>query len=251
MSKRITASTFAALALSLFAVSGPASAAPRNHRKSTVGATAHLAVARPSAVATTASGAGYFAYPGDGNDTRVGATFRAPAITCASASDFEWLLPGIWIYDDNSNLVQEIDVNLDCDNGEQLRESEICVDGSACDTSLTINPGDVVEVSWSNGPGSSLGTVRDRTQHTVASVSGPKQTNDFTVFVGDEGPTAFGVTAVPTFTKVSFSNVSVNGQYLGDWSPLRYNLKTASTTQIAAGAISSGLNFTTTFKHNN
>ncbi|MFL6239880.1 MAG: hypothetical protein ACJ735_10375 [Actinomycetes bacterium] len=249
MRRRTTAVLVAASALSLFAVTGQASAGTAHHPRSTAGVKAHIG-ASPNTPSTN-YGAGYFSYLGTGNVVSVGATFKAPPVTCASTSDMEWLLPGIWIYDGGGNLSEQVDVNLNCNSGSQLREDVICLNGVSCDTSLTINPNDKVEVSFTNTPNYSTGVVRDITQHTSATVTGPSQASDYTVFIGDEGPSLFGPTAVPTFTKVGFSIATVNGQYLGDNGPAKYNLKTTSAVQIATGALnSSGSGFNTTFKHN-
>lgn len=202
---------------------------------------------------TTAYGAGYFSYPADPNVASVGVTFKLPAsITCASSSDAEWLLPGIWVYDSGGSLSQQVDVNLNCNQGSQLFEAVVCIAQASC-TTAAVSPGDLIEATFTETGSGASGTIRDITTGQVTTVNGPSnQSSDYTVFVGDEGPSMFGPTAVPTFKQVSFTRAQVNGAYLGDWSPSRYNLSTdGSTTQITTTALSDhGDEFMTKFKHN-
>ena len=145
-----------------------------------------------SGISKTNYGAGYFAYPSTGNVGSVSATFRVPAIHCQSASDQEWLLPGIWVYDSSGNLTQQVDVNLNCNNGAMLLEAVICINGGSCDTSLAITPGDLIVATLSETPSGSFGQIRDITSGQTKSVSGTAApTNDYTVFVGIEGPSLF------------------------------------------------------------
>jgi hypothetical protein len=177
-----------------------------------------------------------------------GTTFTMPAFSCASNSDSEWLLPGLWVFDSSGNLVDQVDVNFNCNGGSKLQESVICIEGGSCDTSVHPNPGDVIEAVYVQTSSIAIGEIIDRTQGTVASASGSPTTGS-TILEGDMGPAAFGVTQVPTFIKVPFSISTLNGFYIGDWGPARLNLKTGAFVQIAGGAIKT-TSFGTTWKHN-
>jgi hypothetical protein len=178
-------------------------------------------------VPSTYYGAGYFAYPSTGNVGSVSATFRVPAIHCKSTGDEEWLLPGIWVYDNAGNLSQQVDLNLLCDNGTIILHDVICISGGTCATSLAINPGDLIVTTLSETPAGTFGQIRNITTGLAESVNGTAApTTDTTVFVGLEGPSLFGVTKVPTFLKATFTKVQFNGYYLSDWNPVQYNLAT-------------------------
>lgn len=115
-------------------------------------------------VPTTNFGAGYFAYPTSGNVGSVSVTFRLPAIHCQSTTDSEWLLPGIWVYDNNGNLSQQVDINLNCNGGAMFLVDVICIaGGSGCDESLAVNPGDLIVATLSEEPSGSYGQIRDIT----------------------------------------------------------------------------------------
>jgi hypothetical protein len=243
----------ATLMFATFGAMTGAGAATR-HPLGTAGLQGRIASAAPSAgkVPTTNYGAGYFTYPAEYDGiASVGATFTVPTISCQKSGDREWLLPGIWVFDASRNLTEQVDVNLNCNQGSLYQQSAICIQGS-CDSSLTVTPGDVIEASLVYTATDTVGTIRDRTQSTSAQVVGDPITTDYTVFVGDLGPGVFptGTLRVPTFTSVPFSSVQVNGQYLSDWPPVPYSLKTAAAVQIKTGAISHNQNFTTTFQHN-
>jgi hypothetical protein len=227
--------------------------------RSTAGLSAHISAPHAGAairgsVPVTDYGAGYFSYPGSTSEGVSGAsaTFVMPSISCASSSDSEWLLPGIWVYDGGGNLTEQVDVNFNCNGGGLYEQAVICVTGADCDASLTIAPGDAVVASLSESGTATTGSIRDLTSGGTAQVIGSATTSDGVVFVGDDGPALFGVTAVPTFSPaIKFSRVQVNSQYLNAWGPSQYNLKSNKKVQIATGSLTSpGDAFTTTFKHN-
>jgi hypothetical protein len=248
-----TVSIVAALALGMTAATGTATGAAARPR-GTAGMHPHLSHAmatggRLSAVSSTSNGAGFYSYPG----TTVGVagvstSFKMPAITCAASGDNEWLLPGIWVFS-GGVLREQVDVNFNCNSGAQFRQAILCI-GATCDTSLTVAPHDTIRASLAYTSNATIATLKDVTAGQTRQVVGPVVTTDYTVFIGDQGPALFGVSAVPTFTTVKFANNQVNAQDLSDWAPDRYNLKTASAVQIRTGALSPSQAFVTTFAHN-
>jgi hypothetical protein len=239
----------AAITLGMTIGAGVASGAA-TQPKTTAGLHAHVSSGGlVSAVATTYYGAGYFSYPGAGSLAGASTSFKMPAITCANGSDNEWLLPGIWVYSSGS-LSEQVDVNFNCNGGALTLVAVICISGAGCDTSLAVAPHDVIRASISYTSTATIGTIKDVTSGQVRQVVGSAVTADDTVFIGDAGPSLFGVQKVPTFTSLKFSVNQVNAQDLSDWSPLRYNLKTGTPVQIRTGALSAAQAFTTTFAHN-
>jgi hypothetical protein len=256
--KRSTSKIFlvaAAAAVAPTFCGGLAGASNAHHPLSTRGLTSHIDLStlggRTPAVPPTTYGAGYFSYPGESNQGVSGAsaTFVMPSFSCASNQDDEWLLPGIWVYDSGGDMTEQVDVNFNCDGGTLLEESEVGINGSF-GTSISVSPGDTIEASLSESGTATTGTIKDVTTGGTEQVVGSATTSDYTVFIGDTGPSQFGVSGVPTFSKVKFTQAFVNSQYLGDGSAAQYNLRTSHDLQITAGPLSLGDAFTTTFKHN-
>lgn len=249
---RVTGGVLAAVVAGGLALAGPASAAA--HPRTTAGLHAKIAVhagVQPNTVPTTTYGAGYFTYPGDANGlASVSATYTMPDFSCVHSGDNEWLLPGIWVFS-SGTLTEQVDVNFNCNGGVKLQPDVICITGATCDQSLAIAPGDKIVASLSYTPTATVGTIKDVTAGTQAQVVGGAITTDDTVFVGDFGPSVFGVSKVPSFSKVKFSSVQVNGQYLADAPfPTQYNLKTGTSLQITSTHIlGGGSSFTTAFRH--
>lgn len=180
-----------------------------------------------------------------------GVTFTMPSFSCASNSDQEWLLPGLWIFDESGNLVAQVDVNFNCNFGNKLQLGIACIE-SACNTGgsgVSPNPGDVIEVSFTQDSiDGAQAIVDDRTLTQDAIATGPLTAGD-TVLAGEMGLSAFGVAAVPVFTKIAFSIATVDGEYLSDNGPhTRFNLQTGSDIQIKSGTVLT-TSFGTTFVH--
>ena len=251
---RIAGAALACMVTGGLALAAPAGAA--GHPRSTAGM--HAVLSGPAApgvhsnLPVTNYGAGYFTYPGSAYGVAsASATFTMPAITCVRATDHEWLLPGIWVYDASGALSQQVDVNFNCNLGTKLQEAVICISGVACDQSLVVAANDRIVASLAYTATHTIGTVRDLTAGTVAQVVGGPITTDYTIFVGDEGPHAFGVDVIPRFTKVPFTAVQINGEYLARATGVTgYDLQTGSYLQISTSAIgATGQSFTTTFVH--
>jgi hypothetical protein len=234
-------------------VAGPAGASAGHVRNAT---DASGGRSTPGLKTSTNFGAGYFSYPGTGNVASASVTFKTPTFSCAKTTDDEWLSPGVWIYNSSGVLSQFSGVEFNCNDGATFTGDVICLDSYAtCDDSMTVSPGDRVVASLSESSTATIAAVHDLTSGTHVSISAAATTTDETVFVGDEGPmlaSSGAVTRVPTFTKVLFSKAQVNGQYLGDWSPVRYNLATHGTkVQESAGVLTGDCDaFSTTFKNN-
>ncbi len=253
---RIAGAVLACVVAGGVTLAAPATAA--GHPTSTAGAHPHVVLphaggVHPNANPSTYYGAGYFTYPSETVGTAsASATFTMPTTTCVHPHDREWLLPGIWVYDSSGNLSEQVDVNFNCNgNNPGYYGDVICISGTTCDDSLAVAPGDKIVASLAYTATATVGTIRDITAGTTAQVVGGPITTDATIFIGDEGPSLFGVNVVPRFTRVQFSSVQVNGQYLVDSPfPVAYDLQTASDVQIATSAIgANGQSFTTTFKH--
>ncbi|MBV9485271.1 MAG: hypothetical protein JO246_04370 [Frankiaceae bacterium] len=267
--KAIVAAGSATVALGVVAAPHGASAAPAKthphsavaHPVSTKGLHPHGSVPTrgltANVVPTTDEGGGYWFYPSSTIEGFASAstTFTMPNFTCASNSDQEWLLPGIWGFN-SGTLTSQVDVNFNCNNGSKLQVGYACAPDGTCGNSLTPNPGDVMEASLTETATGSVARLRDFTQNTSTSASGAAGPLDDVILIGTVGPDWFFggvVRKVPTFNHVTFRFASINGEAIGDgdYFPTQYNLRTDSFNQINAGPILlHHTMFTNTFKHN-
>jgi hypothetical protein len=206
-----------------------------------------------STTSVTNFGAAYFSFPGNhGGVASAGATFTMPKTwSCARATDEEWLLPGIWVLDESGVLSQQVDVNFNCHEGALFMGDEIEAGKAIDQGTVQVNNGDRIEASLTETASQTTGALRDLTTGTSVQVIGKPAKHDFTVFVGDAGPTLFSISKVPTFTSIAFTNVQINGQYIGDETPTRYELESDGVTvQIKTSALTGdGDTFRTSFAH--
>jgi hypothetical protein len=177
-------------------------------------------------------------------------TFTFPSTTCASNSDYEWLLPGLWIFDTSGNLVDYIFAEVNCDAGVKNQDFGVCIEGNCKVSKVTPNPGDVFEAVYEQDTTGALGFIDDRTQRATVYRGGAPLSAPNPIFMGDLGPAPFGVSAVPTFSTVPFSISTLDGAYIHDWFPYRFNLQTGSHVQIKSD-VAKTTSFTTTWYHNN
>lgn len=253
-SRLITTAVCAVLAVGFAAATTSARAATPKARNATQVRTA-AGLQASLAVPSTSYGAGYFSYPGSGDVASASVTFTMPAFSCAHTTDSEWLSPGIWVFDNSGALSQFSGVQFNCNDGALFQGDVMCVDDYAvCDDSLTVQPGDRVVSTLYESSAQTVAAFHDLTSGGTIRISSAPVTDDYTVFIGDLGPSiasSGAVTRVPTFLQVAFSKAQVNGYYLGDWGPTRYNLKTSLALQERGGALSGdGDAFKTTFVHN-
>ena len=110
-------------------------------------------------------------------------------------------------------------------------------------------PGDVVVASLFQSANSVVVKLHDLTQNLRRSA------RDNINFL-HQGVAAIGTFAngnrVPTFTKVQFTNATVNGNYLGLYSPTRYNTLFGNDLLIKSSALATsgtGSSFSDTFKN--
>lgn len=180
-------------------------------------------------------------------------SFKVPTFSCASSSDTEELLPGIWIFDNSGNLDGYVAVALGCGYGSVYGSEYICLTGGTCvGGKLTVQPGDLIEAGYSQtATEGAAGTIWDHTQNLTDMGTGASlpETGNF-VLLGDAGPSLEGFSAVPTFRSIAFTIATINGQYIADWAPAQLDLQTASDVQISSGAAKT-TSFKTTFKANN
>jgi hypothetical protein len=169
-------------------------------------------------------------------------TFTVPTITC-SATD---LADGAILYNGvyTDSRYNEAFAYAYCSPGGPVYHSELETgSGSFIYSSAA---GDVVVASLFQSGTSTVAEIHDLTAHEnwISDTSGDR--GDTVVDIG----TLTGL-PVPTFTKVKFTNATVNGDYLGFDSPTRYNTLNGGDLLIKSGALTTsatGSSFSDKFK---
>jgi hypothetical protein len=202
----------------------------------------------PSGIAAAQSNS-FAGYYGSGpNPQKVSATFVMPSFTCTATQQFAITAQ----LDGTSDNTVSSAITVACDGpGIKARyDASVCVSGApGCQSTLKVVPGNEVEISLSETSTKSKSTMKDETTGKSESVSGGGGTIS-SAFVGDS---ANGSSTIPTFTSVKFTEISVNGEALGEEEPSSAgNMTDASgTTLVKTGALNqAGNSFKTTFENN-
>jgi hypothetical protein len=173
--------------------------------------------------------AGYQATPSYGLAS-ASVTFTVPTITCTArdTADSVTLYSGVY----TDNRYTEAFVYGHCPpSGPPLYFAQVQTPSSSLDY-LGTAPGDVVVASLFQSGTSTVAEVHDVTaQRNWVSDSSENQ-GETVVDIG----TYTGL-PVPAFTKVKFTNATVNGDYLGFDSPTRYNTLNGGDLLIKSGAL--------------
>ncbi len=249
----VAAAASLALTAALATASGAsAKATPASTAGAHQPAGVHHAAMPNTPAGPSADGAGYFVSLAGVSSISV--NFTMPDYSCASPDDNEWLLPGIWAFTTGgSRANSQADVNFNCDTGfGQLNESVACANTDTnCNVSATALPGDRIRASLVYTPTSTTATVTDVTQNVTVQMVGEAEADDYAL-IGDASPTPYGYTsAVPTFSKVVFTQAKINGLPLADFLSTRASYQSGTDVQIAAGSIRhDGKSFVTTFRNN-
>ena len=111
--------------------------------------------------------------------------------------------------------------------------------------------GDVVVASLFQSGSSTFAEIHDLTANAVWVANNNVNQGDTVVDIGTESFSADG-NPVPTFSKIKFTNATVNGDYLGFDSPTQFNTLNGGDLVIKASALTTsatGSSFADTFKH--
>jgi hypothetical protein len=209
------------------------------------GAVSARSSVRPATASVSSTAAGYYAVPSIGFAS-ASATFVVPKATCTSAPNGVGEFVGLFDLNPASGPVgahSVAAVSIACSSGAASYDYEAYVSGDS-DTPSGIKPGDTVVVSIVQAGSSELSTISDLTQDTTADISSTS-VPDTAMSIGE-------YSTVPTepLTKVTFTKVQVNGQYLKMQPSTQYNLLNGAKTLIKTSGITSpGDTFSLTYKH--
>ena len=227
-----------AAAFLVLGLAGGASAA------TSVGGAAAPAGVHPAVASASSNAAGYYVTPTYGFAS-ASATFVVPKVTCSTSSTYQYF----GLFDDNP---------ANGPGSYTLASIEaVCSSGSLTDTYFAwingteqnptgIKAGDTIVVSLFQTASNEVAIVNDITTNiSYSALNNPLPDTGMMVGVDSSIPTA-------QFSKVSFTQVQVNGQYLNALSSTstQYNLLDGAKTLIKTSAVASpGDTFTLTFKH--
>jgi hypothetical protein len=193
--------------------------------------------------------AGYSAPPSGGPTQSAAVTLVVPTITCTPVKNkgFQGVLGGVRLGSSTGSTGGG--VALLCVGKSAMYQPLIQINGTSVPTTITINPGDTVQVSASESPTSSSVTLTDGAQTQTSTGSGATISGED---VGDIALNCVGAACspVPMSGKTRFSVASINGVNLQAAGGVRGNLADAAgQVEIKTSALTGTENaFTTTWK---
>ena len=110
-----------------------------------------------------------------------------------------------------------------------------CATTGSCASSISISAGDQISIATSLTTTAAMASLRDVRTGQVSYQSGPGGSSNTAQFLVQSS----SALAIPTFTTFTFSNASVNGLPLTSWTPQKFDMATAGTTEVRTGSLSS------------
>lgn len=201
-----------------------------------------------NANSTSTNWSGYAATGAKGAFTSVTTTFTQPAVTCTSGDQYSSFWVGLDGY--NSNSVEQTGTEADCVGSTPEYSAWYEMYPKFPVTySNTVKPGDVITESVTfSGTKSYTMTLTDTTEGwskttTASSSKGVRSSAE----VIAEAPYSGGVLPLADFSKVSFSNSTVNDATLAGSNPIGIDMvSSAGAAEATTGSLSGG-NFSITW----
>jgi hypothetical protein len=180
--------------------------------------------------------AGFVAPPGSGSTQTAATTFVVPRISCATvpSGGFQAVLAGARLSTPGGNSGGG--VVLVCPGSGAVYNPFIQINGSSVGSGITVNVGDTVSVSVSEGPAGTSVTLTDGAQTQTASGPGGAPTSETIGAIAGNCNGSGACSPVPKFRPIAFSAASINGQNLHVAGARRRNL----TDATAAVEVKSG-----------
>jgi hypothetical protein len=196
---------------------------------------------------TSSNWAGYSAT--GGTFTSVSSSWVQPAASCNSTTSYSAFWIGI--DGDGSDSVEQTGSEVDCVGGspEYYAWYEM-YPAYPVNYSNVVKPGDhftsTVSVSGTTFTLKLSDTTQGWTKTTTKSSS---TAQDASAEIIAEAPSSDTVLPLADFGTVNFTGSTANGEPIGDFSPDQINMASGSTTKATTSALSSGENFSVTWKH--
>ena len=190
--------------------------------------------------------AGYRATPAGGLAS-ASATFTVPKLTCTADEQAEDATLDLGVYTDDLSVSSFI--AMSCGLGGPSYDYYLETPSGYASQPAT--PGDTVVTSLSESPTSTYAEIHDLTNGQYWFDDSTSPLDDTVVDIGSFNFETLNY-PVPTFSTVTLSIATVNGDYLGFDSPTRYNALSGAETVIKTSGLktsASGSSFSLTFKH--
>jgi hypothetical protein len=197
--------------------------------------------------------AGYFVHGGSEPSSKVASKFAAPKVKCSgtSRSPERAIEPSVGVYN-ASKQFSSAGLFVGCFKGKAHYFVALVLNGSDhIYTNLAAHPGDAVAARVSQTSTSTVVSIFDKSRKSVfKTLKGAGSVTGSSPWVGDTGWNNPGLLRVPNFTKMHFSDSTLNGAPFGSARAVaRVNRVHGSTTQIKTGTLSGHKSFETVFKN--
>ncbi len=142
--------------------------------------------------------------------------FTVPALDCSSTSSTTTgIVLGSGIYSAKSNWVSAGGIDSECQGAVAVYSAQVILDNDVTTLSVTPAAGDAISTSVSIVPGQTQVTVDDITQNSSTTMTVPGGSIATYLLLGADVDRNPGVTGIPNFGKVKFTNASFNGVAAG------------------------------------
>lgn len=197
---------------------------------------------------TSSNWAGYSAT--GGTFTSVSASWVQPAVSCTSSTTYSSFWIGI--DGDGSDSVEQTGTEADCYGGSPEYSSWYeMYPAYPVNYSNTVSPGDHFTSTVSASGSTFTLTLSDTTRGWTKTTTKTSSTAELASaeIIAEAPSSSTGVLPLSNFGTASFTNSKANGQAIGNYSPDAITMASGSTTKATTSALSSGTNFSVTWKH--
>jgi hypothetical protein len=205
--------------------------------------------ATPTSIIPTQNEAGYTA-TSPVPISSFGENLNVPTVTCPATGNVQ-LVSEIFLQQTTTTEDGLIGWNETCTNGT-LNPLYAFADVGGANASINISPGDELRLSGTEPTPNGAVTLKlsdsnNNLGATVTAVSPSFTTVSALTFVSNGG--SGNITPIPTFTRINFGSLKVNGATLTALSPEEFEMFDGATLQVATTSIGSAGTFSTIFKH--
>jgi hypothetical protein len=203
----------------------------------TVGAIAFAPSAGAAKPAGSSSSSSYLAgYQADpsGGLASASTTFTMPKITCNATQKDEGDAILFGVYTDDFNVYAF--ATAQCSTSGTAYTFDFSTPDGEFSEPSAVAPGDVVVASLFESKTDTQAEIHDLSRGTHWLSADPGDIGDTVVDIGTYNEETGGIPVAP-FAKVSFTNNTVNGDYLGFDSPTQYNALNGGDTLIKTSAL--------------
>ncbi len=145
-----------------------------------------------------------------------GSNFTVPSLSCSTGTAAATgIVFGSGIYSSVSNWVSAGGVDAECQGGVAVYTAQVIIDNQVTDMSVTPAAGDAISTSVSITKGQTQVIFDDITQNSSTTTTVPGGSLATYLLLGGDIDRNPGVSGIPNFGKVKFTNASFNGKAAG------------------------------------